>query len=204
MDADRALPDASTRSATYRLLGRLALAEIDPSLAQSLDQLSELDQALAASGGVGALQRLRAEYTRTFLMNVHPYESVYLDESAMLNTPRTSLVLEHYRQHEFDPVSAAAVGAPDHLGLELEFMAHLAEREATARRDGNMPLGEVLRDEQIHFCEAHLLKWGPIFGRLLSETAESPFYQTLGEVLETFLLSDYQALMSNSLARRRR
>jgi TorA maturation chaperone TorD len=192
-----AAPQADARSGTYRLLARLALAEIDDELAAALAGMPIFGEAFSASGGPEALRRLRVEYTRTFLMNVHPYESVYLDDSGMLNTPRSGAVLEHYREHGFEPAAARASGAPDHLGLELEFMAQLIQREAGASRAGYRVVAAALREEQAHFLEAHLVRWGPLFGRALAESAESPLYRTLGEAIETFLLGDYQALIES-------
>ena len=43
------------------------------------------DGAALSAASPDPVRDLRVEYTRTFLMNVHPYESVYLDESGMLN-----------------------------------------------------------------------------------------------------------------------
>jgi TorA maturation chaperone TorD len=185
---------AEARSGTYRLLARLALAEPDAELARALLDMPLFGQALAASGGVDALPALRAEYTRTFLMNVHPYESVYLDESGMLNTELSGSVLGHYREHGFGSGASRATGAPDHLGLELEFMSHLIEREAAARRAESAAVAASIQVDQVHFLEAHLLRWGPIFGTVLAELAESPLYRTLGEAIGTFLLGDYEAL----------
>lgn len=194
--ADSPLPEA--RSGTYRLLARLALAEIDAPLAQAIEELPVFGQALADSGGPSALPSLRAEYTRTFLMNVHPYESVYLDESGMLNTPLSGGVLEHYREHGYEPEAATTTGAPDHLGLELGFMAHLVEREAATRCAGNGDVAEALRADQLHFLADHLVRWAPIFGHLLAQVAASPFYRALGQVVERFVLGDYESLASGA------
>ena len=187
---------AEARIGTYRLLARLVLAEIDAQLLEALRDMPIFGQALAASGGVEALPALRVEYTRAFLMNAHPYESVSLDESGLLNTPQSGSVSEHYRQRGFEPEAAQRVAASDHLGLELEFMAHLIEGEAAARKMDNPFVAGSLKADQLHFLEQHLLRWGPIFGRALAEVAESPFYRTLGEALETFLLGDYEALVA--------
>jgi TorA maturation chaperone TorD len=189
---------SEARSGTYRLFARLALAEIDAELARALVEMPLLGEAFASSGGGDALGALRVEYARTFLMNVYPYESVYLDDSGMMNAPRSASVLEHYRDHSFDPQSARRAGAPDHLGLELEFMSTLVEREAAARRAGSSAEIRALREDQLHFLEIHLVRWGPIFGRVLAEAAESPFYRALGEAIEGFLLTEYQSLASET------
>lgn len=188
------MPIQEARSATYRLLARLALVELNGDFAAALLEMPILGKALADSGGLEALPALRVEYTRLFLMNAHPYESVYLDESGMLNTVQSGTVLEHYREQGFEPEALSASGAPDHLGLELEFMAHLIESGSAAHRHGDGAVAASLSDHQLHFLEGHLLKWGPIFASLLSELADSPFYRAYGEMLEAFLLKDHQAL----------
>jgi putative dimethyl sulfoxide reductase chaperone len=187
---------AEARMGTYRLLARLVLAEIDAELLESLRDMPIFGEALAASGGAEALPALRVEYTRAFLMNAHPYESVYLDESGLLNTPQSGSVSEHYREQGFEPEAAGRTAAPDHLGLEFGFMAHLIEGELAARKVQNPFVAGSLKADQLHFLEQHLLRWGPILGRALAELAESPFYRTLGEAIETFLLGDYEALVA--------
>jgi putative dimethyl sulfoxide reductase chaperone len=185
---------AEARASTYGLLARLTLREPEPELLDSLRDLPIFGPALAATAAPDLPRALRVEYTRTFLMNVHPYESVFLDESGMLNAPSSAAVLEHYRQHGYEPPELTSSGAPDHLGLELGFMAHLVARAARAQRAGNDAVALALLEEQRHFLLAHLAVWAPIFGRALQELAASPFYRALGQTLEVFILDDLQAL----------
>ena len=187
---------AEARASTYRLLARLVLREPEPELLDSLRELPIFGTALAATSASDLPRALRVEYTRTFRMNVHPYESVYLDQSGMLNAPTSAAVLEHYRQHGYEPPELSSSGAPDHLGLELGFMAQLVERAVRARRAGNNAVALALLEEQRHFLQAHLAVWAPIFGRALQELAVSPFYHALGQTLESFILDDLQAQAS--------
>jgi TorA maturation chaperone TorD len=191
---------AQARSGTYLLLASLVLGELDAEAAEMLSDMPVFGEAMAASGGPGAVQALRAEYTRTFLMNLHPYESVFVDDSGLLNTPSSGAVLRHYRERAFESRALPQVGAPDHLGLELEFMAYLVEREADARRAGDAGEAGSFRADQLHFLEAHLVKWAPLFGRALTELADTPLYRTLGQAIETFVLGDYQALSESEAA----
>lgn len=133
-------------------------------------------------------------------MNAHPYESVYLDPFGMLNAPTSGAVLDHYQQHRFDPPAARAVGAPDHLGLELDFMAHLVDRALAAERIGHSAVVASLHADQRHALEQHLARWVPLFGVTLSAVAATPLYRTFGEVLVEFVLADLQALASAALA----
>jgi TorA maturation chaperone TorD len=187
---------AEARAGTYRLLARLVLREPDAELLARLGELPVFGGALAETSTPELSQVLRVEYTRTFLMNVHPYESVYLDESGMLNAPTSAAVLAHYREHGYDPPDLSSSGAPDHLGLELGFMAQLVDRTAAARRAGNGAVAGALLDEQRHFLEAHLARWVPIFGWMLQDLAETSFYRSLGQTRESFILGDLQELSS--------
>ena len=190
----------TARATTYRLLARLALSELDAPLARQLSPLPILGPALQESGGEAALPRLRSDYTHTFLMNAHPYESVYVDESGMLNAATTGAVLAYYQEHAFDPPAARTTGAPDHLGLELEFMAHLIDRTTAAPRIANIPVAAALDADQLHFLEHHLARWAPLFGETLQEVALTPLYRVYGEAVLRFVLQDLQNLADGDAA----
>jgi TorA maturation chaperone TorD len=188
---------AAARGGAYELFARLALSEVDGALLRSLRGMPVFGPCLEQVDEAALLQGLRAEYARIFLMTVFPYESVYLDDSAMLNTARSAGVLEHFRGHGFDPPELRSVAAPDHLGLELLFMAHLVDRQAAAARISNLPVSASLLRDQRHFLFEHLARWGPVFGLALAETARTQLYVTLGEALAEFLLGDLDALSAS-------
>lgn len=185
---------AGARGGTYRLLSRLALSEVDAELAEQLNDLPIFGEALAESGGVARLQRLRSDYAQLFLFNVHPYESVYLDGTGMLNAACSGAVQEYFQARGFESVWLARVGAPDHLGLELELLAELADAEDATQAAGQAGQAQALRAEQRAFLESHLLRWAPIVGRLVAEQAGTPFYRCYGEALELFVLGEFEAL----------
>ena len=120
---------ARARADTYRLLGRLCLAEVDERLLAALRDTPLLGATLVGDDAA-LLAALRVEYTRLLIVNVLPYESVFVDERVMLNTDATAAVFEAYREADYRP--AGQVGAPDHVGLELGFLGHLAATEAVA------------------------------------------------------------------------
>jgi putative dimethyl sulfoxide reductase chaperone len=185
------------RASTYRLLARLTLQEVDAVLADLLKGMPIFGPALDDSGGGEALQELRAEYARLFLLGVPPYESVYLDESGLLNTAQSAAVLEHYRQHGFEPPALRSVGAPDHLGLQLDLMAHLLDLQSVHLQTGEPVREAALQHDLRHLLDEHLTRWAPIVGRLLVESSVSAFYRALGESIEVFVLGE-QALLAGS------
>lgn len=80
----------------------------------------------------------------------------------------------------------------DHIALELEFMAVLAEEMLSKENLCYSCLG--LADAQIKFLEDHLLKWAPEFAAELQQATSSPLYKGLAELLQEFLPSDLQQL----------
>ncbi|MGG6313401.1 TorD/DmsD family molecular chaperone [Paenibacillus macerans] len=80
----------------------------------------------------------------------------------------------------------------DHIALELEFMAVLAEGMLTK---GNLQQSCLaLADAQIHFLESHLLQWARSFAKEMLQATSSPLYTGLAELMEEFLAEDLQQL----------
>lgn len=171
-----------TAASRYRLLARLYLAEVDEETRQRLAASPDLAK-LAPSPQ--ALSGLRREYTHLFLVNVYPYESVFLDPSGLLNTDQTVGVAEAYARAGFDSPHLLRVGAVDHLGLELEFLAHLLETAGPARP----------------FLEEHLLHWAPGFCLAVERAARSPTYRRLARATREALLGHYGKLGGGQIRR---
>lgn len=126
-----------------------------------------------------AYLRLRLDFTKTLLIYVHPYESVFLDPSGLLCTDVSAQVLSFYSKAGFKPdLSRARVRCGDHLGVELFFVGEL--------------LNAGRRDLATEFLKSHLLKWGPLAAMAIRDTASTKFYKTLGELIRDFLLADYE------------
>jgi TorA maturation chaperone TorD len=125
--------------------------------------------------------RLRVDYTKTFILYVHPYESVFLDSSGLLCTDRSAEVKRFYLMAGYEPsLAEARVRCFDHIGLELGFMAKLIE-------DGRVEL-------QYRFLRNHLARWAPVLGIVVSEVASTAFYRAMGELLAEFVVEDYRYL----------
>lgn len=82
----------------------------------------------------------------------------------------------------------------DHIALELEFMAVLAEGMLNK---GNLPQSCLeLVDTQIVFLESHLLKWTPQFADDLAANTTSPLYTGLALLIKEFLAHDLKELQA--------
>jgi len=194
-DADpaRAVETARARADTYRLLGRLCLAEIDAPLLAALRHTPEFGTALAGDT-TALLPPLRAEYARLFLLNAPPYESLFVDERMLLNTAATVAVVAAYRDAGYSP--AGQVGAPDHVGLELAFLGHLAGMEADAWARDDATGTAASRARQRAFLTAHLGRWAPIWATAVGWLAREPFYAALGSVVAEYVLAETDAALA--------
>jgi TorA maturation chaperone TorD len=157
----------------FRLLARFWLEEVRPDDLTLISALPELAQALPTHDS-DTLSDLAVEYQRLFGFNLPPYESVFVDPSAMLMAPATSRVQTLYRQADWTPPPGARSGAPDHLGLELTALADWMEN------------GWNHLARQLH--TRHLALWVPAFTQALHHLAPHPFYANLGSLTLELLL----------------
>jgi len=122
----------------------------------------------------------RYEYADIFLNAganpAFPYASCYLlrQPVVMGAVPEAR---KFYRQAGVHK-SPAYPDLDDHLAVELEFMSHLAGIIAAAD-DGAPEMVKLLDD----FRREHLMGWLPEFCAVLDNSAQSPFYKALADVL---------------------
>jgi nitrate reductase assembly molybdenum cofactor insertion protein NarJ len=76
---------------------------------------------------------------------------------------------------------------PDHLSVELEFMAFLALKEAT-----NDDRAAEVRDVERKFLEEHLGRWAPMFAAALRSTGRS--FALAGRALEDLVTFEFGEL----------
>ncbi len=76
---------------------------------------------------------------------------------------------------------------PDHIGVELEFMAQLCRKAAAAMEKGEEKTVMEVRDKQARFFREHLSQWAEDLSKEMRKSAETLFYRCLGDILATFL-----------------
>lgn len=149
-----------------------------------------LDSDAPPTVGDGQLLELQTAYTGLFInrpggVQAPPYGSVYLETEPLLMGESTRAVLAVYREAGVNPEDSAE--PPDALSLELEFMAHLADQEARARKDGNLAMAEELLRRQGSFCREYLHPWVFDFcQRVTGDETAHPLYRWGAHLLECF------------------
>jgi len=85
---------------------------------------------------------------------------------------------------------------PDHVGIELAFMAHLASREAAAWENEDADEAREALTRQDSFLHTHLLAWLPQFCHRVLVGHPHDFYASLARRTETFVSEDAASVRS--------
>ncbi len=135
-------------------------------------------------------ERLAIEYTRLFSGLSRdeslppPHESLYRGDYMMGEV--TLAVMNSYQQAGFGTIEEDA-GPQDHIAAELRFMAMLFYNESVALNEGDLEAAAILKQQQDHFLNKHLMQWVPAYClRIKSETTES-FYTGVAMMTEDAL-----------------
>jgi TorA maturation chaperone TorD len=182
------------RQATYSLLARLFLAPPDAELLQQLATLPPFNTTLQeVTIDADTVETYQVYYQELFGFNFFPYESLFHERELMVNTAYASRVARLMEQSGFD-ATPYAVGAVDHIGVQLAFMAFLIaqEREGTARHQAWMI--EAARQYQATVIHQHLATWVPVAMLTMQPIAPAPLFHLLAEITLELVLSDVTAI----------
>jgi TorA maturation chaperone TorD len=105
-----------------------------------------------------------------------------------LSTDATAAVSEFYAAAGLVPTDQAA--PPDHLGVELRFLALLCHEEAVAWQRGADAEAAQLRQQQRDFLDRHLLRWAPAYFDLVQANTKHPFYLCLTSLARRVIAED--------------
>lgn len=190
--------DCEARINIYRFLSRLFLEEISPELldqlcdpnlaAQFKDAGCDFSSTLSGDDKAALLEELSTAYCSNFVipteMSQFPLESCQREKR--LNGDSTMAVEDTYEKFGYGLPEQSGLIA-DHLGLELDFMANLAERTRKNLENNNFAEAEQIDDAQRQFLKEHLLVWVPRFAKNLVRLGTHPFYCRLGEITYDFI-----------------
>jgi TorA maturation chaperone TorD len=164
-----------------------------------------LQQFLLYGIGETTLTDLAVDYARVFLgaglgarQAAYPYESYYTSPLRLIMQDARDEVLGAYREEGLD--RARDLKEPeDHVAFELEFMAYLSHKAATALKDGDTAAATAsLRKQQV-FLEQHLVRWVPTFCSDIERVARTSFYKAVAKITVGYLTLE-QGLLRNLLA----
>lgn len=152
-----------------------------------LEQAEELKKALDAINLASEqeLEDLLWEYTRLFIgpqrLPCPPLESVYTSPKRLMMQGAYSEVQEFYGRIGIEVGSGDVM--PDHIGVELNFLAILFGRIASesAKKEH---FGELAEE----FLANHLTNWIPRFTLDMEEATQVLFYRTLAKITRESLL----------------
>ena len=188
------------RSSLYGFLASVFREEVSAELLKRI-KAPEFLGALADSGvdietqfldrpEAQVLEDLAIEYTALFLGpggHVSPYESAQVEGgSGLLWGPETIEVKRYIEAAGFEYKSDFH-GLPDHIGVELEFMAELAGKEAAAWREEDLAKASNCLEFEHEFLVDHLGAWVPAFCDQVTERAELSFYRDMARLTANFL-----------------
>jgi TorA maturation chaperone TorD len=157
----------------------LAPGEIEPECMDIEAQLKWLDQ---------PREQTLADYDAVFgLMvprNCPPYESEYCRQTfSVFRSQHMADIAGFYRAFGVEP-SLVTRERPDHISLELEFMAYLIGKQLRAAESGLPGAAAdaaICRDAQVKFVREHLAWWLPAFAMTLrgrGDCRPNEFFQT--------------------------
>ncbi|MBM4001332.1 MAG: molecular chaperone TorD family protein [Planctomycetes bacterium] len=142
---------------------------------------------------------VRAEYTKVFGLitcrECPPYETEFHpNEDTFFRTQQMADIAGFYRAFGIEP-SHEFGERPDHLAIELEFMAYLLLRKRMgAPSDSEGKEAGICDAARLAFFRDHLIWWATSFAIALRRKAEDGFLCEIGKALGAFLAIDRQRL----------
>lgn len=134
---------------------------------------------------------LQTDYTRMFVgiqkVLAPVWESVYFSEKRMVFQEETLKVRNWYRRYKLEPEKLYQE-PDDHIGLELAFVAHLAQMGLQALEQNDEASFQQALDAQRDFLSEHLLRWGFKWAELVDMHAKTNFYRGIGHLVSGALI----------------
>ncbi|MCW9027042.1 MAG: molecular chaperone TorD family protein [Thiovulaceae bacterium] len=190
----------------YALLSRVLLQELDLELLKTIKNDENILEFFPTFKDWKALKELddkklieeviNPDFVNLSVLHLIPYETFYTRDDQMVETGGANPVTDIYSAYDFmvDFEKARAVSA-DHIGVELEFMHHLATAELKALEAEDKKAADELKEVQREFLNKHLLKWAPMYLINLKYEARTPLYYDAADLALEFILSDNEYLI---------
>lgn len=149
----------------------------------------------SAACGEERLAQLREEYAAVFVgpgpLLASPWESMHRTKKRVLFQASVLEVRDAYRAAGLLPERYGHV-SDDFIGLEMDFMAKLAQMAFEARESGDKERCTQLLCQSRTFLDQHLLKWIGSLAKAIQAHYCNSFYSALAEFAALFLKRDSQ------------
>ncbi len=165
---------------------------------EALELPASLDVAIRALGSnlPADLQTARDDHMALFppvaSQDVPGYETAYRGDDIFQQVAHLADIAGFYRAHGLRS-GGSERERPDHITVELEFMAVVARKEVVALRSGHLDAAHICRDMAALFLQDHLGCWAPAFGRRAAAVTASPWYRSLSELTAEWIEQDTTA-----------
>lgn len=193
---------AAARAQVYDLLATVFRRPLD---ARRLERLRAPEMLAAMSAAAidpgqdfidgdaeAVLDRLAIDYTQLFhgpMEHIAPYECIQLGDSEDLMGAAAEEVRRFMAEAGFS-VPPETGELPDHISVELAFMAELARREAEALEADDQKTADFVASLECRFLTAHLGRWAERFARKVWDRAATPFYVAMAELLSGYIADE--------------
>lgn len=173
---------------SYTLLGNIFQGGVNAALLPYIQAVPFLHDHLSQKID---LDDLAATHFQLFNFTLHPFESIFRDDSGLVGGPITDAVISVYHQAGYTPPGDSV--SADHVGQELAFLAFLCEQELTST--GNtLPAGSHhFQHQQYQFLDHHFLRWYPPFLSAL-KFQQNPFFTATGELTLSLVAHHLQSV----------
>lgn len=195
-----------SRADFYRFLSSLFLCEVS---LEVLENLSSLKFALGKIGNFHGLtiptgktlekmkEELDIDFARIFLglgpLAAFPYESIYKSRLGLLMQEPFDEARTFYSKAGIKK-NPNLKEPEDHIGIELAFMANLSNKAGMALKEDKKEEAFLYLEMQKEFLQGHLSSWIPSLCKDILIAAQTEFYKTLANLLNSWISSDGQEL----------
>ena len=189
----------------YALLSRILLQELDTKILQTIKDdedildffptLKEWKQLREVDNDTLLAEYFNPDFVNLSVLHLIPYETFYTRDDQMVETGGANPVTDIYSAYDFMvDYEVARTVSSDHIGIELEFMHHLANAEFQALQKKDEKAVTELRTAQKEFLNKHLLQWAPMYLINMKYEARTPLYFDGADMALEFILSDNEYL----------
>lgn len=200
----RAAGRATARSAVYAALSALLAADevgldavhtrLLPSLEGSApgpvqQAAAQLSAALGRASTAELLRSHRALLPPVESLDLPAYESAYCGTDIFRQAQQMADIAGFYRAHGL-VVGGSRRERPDHVSVELEFMAFLTAKEADALLHLGPDQVQMCQRAQALFLGEHLGRWAPDFARRMAERADNGPYLSVADALDAWIAAE--------------